>query len=199
MIGQCAPSNCAVCLGVVLFDKARSRVFVVRGSAIVDAREFAVAADAPGTGSIRLRSGRLVCTPECVWSRAGATARLAAALHAAYRFQALLIAGPRHCQIMLRQAWLTEPTACPVGTLKLAVGVGESGLLSATLAKEPRLAGRALLAMPQHSPARDCSTEASFTDLPLSAPAVQNPRPRTPVLAAGSALLHGDHLLLMPV
>ena len=158
MVETSAHSSSSLCIGVILFDETHSRVFAVRGTTIEDALEFTAYAEAPGAGSRRSRSGKLVCAPEWLQARARHTAQLVTALHEIWRFDALLIAGSGRSRDLLCLSLTVEVPARSLAPLKVPVSAGESAILAAVLARAPVLVHR------RSRSARD----STIADVPVS-------------------------------
>jgi Bacterial archaeo-eukaryotic release factor family 10 len=115
------------CVGIVLFDASRSRVFVMRGTTIEDAREYAVDERDAAFHQHRARGD--------AHRRAAHTARLVAQFHAQRPLDCLLVAGPPWARALLRQHLPTPLRTRLAGSLSLSVASGQSAILRAVLAK----------------------------------------------------------------
>jgi hypothetical protein len=120
-------------VGLVLFDETHTRVFAVRGTVIEDAREFTVDLGAPQLPRGRLRAPRPYLAAEQAHERAAQTARLVTDLNSNRPFDCLLVGGPPWARTLV---WEHLPAPLRVrlaGSVKLAVGAGESAILGMTL------------------------------------------------------------------
>lgn len=149
-------------VGLVLFDEAHTRVFVLRGTQIEDAREYTVDVNTLKSSHGSVQMHRRLPTSTRVRERAARTARLVVELHDSSPLDYLLMAGPPWAQALLWQHLPSSLRLRLMGSLNLPVSAGENAILTASIPSVQMIARRA------HSVQRRATVAASQRSRPGS-------------------------------
>lgn len=132
---------------LIVFNASQTRIFVVRGTCIEDAREYAA-----GNEERVLRRGRpwthhATLDVEHFAEHAARTARVLADLDATWSFDCVLMAGSVQARSFLPQYLPASIRARLAGSLKVAMNAGEPVVLDTMMAAIARLSARSARAI----------------------------------------------------